>query len=82
MGKLSKVSSQELDTLFQQKGVNGSCECCGHNDWLLLANFDSLILQDSEVSGLASYPVVAVECKNCGNLRLFGRTRIGIKEQE
>ena len=80
MDNLSTVSSAELDSLFKEKGINGACECCGNNDWVLLANFASLILQDSEAIGLASYPVVAVECRKCGNLRLFGRKRIAIKE--
>ena len=82
MGKSSEISSIELDNYLQEKGIriNGICECCGKNDWVLLTNFASLILQDSETSGLASYPVVALECTNCGNLRLFGRKRIAIKE--
>jgi len=78
MGNLSTISSAELDSLFKDKGINGTCECCGNNDWILLANFASSLLQDSEAVGLASYPVVAVEFSKCGNLRFFGHKRMGI----
>ena len=65
--------------MFECKGAGKPCESCGHNDWVVLTNFATLILQDSEANGLSSYPVIAVECKNCGNLKFYGRERLGVE---
>ena len=75
---MQRVSTQELKKMLEEKGIKLNCEDCGHNDFVLLTNFASLILQDSDTVGLASYPVVALECKNCGSIKMFGRARLGI----
>lgn len=77
---MQRVSSQELKKVLEEKAIKLVCECCGHNDFVVLTNFASLIIQDSDTVGLSSYPVVALECKNCGNLKLFRRAKLEIAE--
>ena len=77
---MQRVSTQELKKMLEEKGIKLNCEDCGHNDFVLLTNFASLILQDSDTVGLASYPVVALECENCGSIKMFGRKRLRIAD--
>ena len=67
--------------MLEEKGIKLICEDCGHDDFIVLTNFASLILQDSDSVGLSSYPVVAGECKNCSKIKLFGRARLGIEDE-
>ena len=75
------LKSEKVKRCLSEKGAGMPCESCGHNEWVLLTNFATLVLQDStKSSGLSSYPVVAVVCKNCGNMRLYDREKLGICE--
>ena len=78
---MHRVSSQELKKVLEEKGFKLICEDCGHDNFVVLTNFASLILQDSDSVSLSSYPVVACECKNCGKIKLFGRARLGIEDE-
>ena len=73
---MGKLTSGAVKHMFERKGVGKTCESCGHNDWLVLTNFATLILQDSEINGVFSFPVVAIECRNCGNLKFYGRDKL------
>lgn len=77
---MNKVSAQKLRQYFREKGIDRPCESCGHNQWLLLTNFATLVLQDSEAVGISSYPVVVIECQNCGQLRFYNRDKLGVED--
>ena len=74
------LTSEIVKSCLSEKGAGRPCESCGHNEWVLLTNFATLVLQDSKSTGLSSYPVVAIVCKNCGNMRLYDREKLGIGE--
>ena len=77
---MQPVYSDTITKLFKEKGVNEICECCGKGDWILHNDFSALVQQTSTQPGIFSFPVVAIECRNCGNVRFFARGRLGIKE--
>ena len=78
---MKDVYSSEILLLFKKKGVREKCECCGHDDWIIHNNFSGLIYQTSENDReIFCFPVVALECQNCGNLRFFSRSTLGIQE--
>lgn len=75
------VHSKMITKLFQEKGVNEICECCGKDKWVLHNNFAALLQQTSTEPGIFSFPIVAIECANCGNMRLFARGRLGVEDE-
>lgn len=77
---MKKVYSDTVSKLLKDKGVREECECCGQTDWVLMNNFAALALQTSDSVGLSTFPIVAVECLNCGNIRFFRRSGLGITE--
>ena len=77
---MQAVRTSTIIKIFEEKGVNDICECCGKNNWLLLGNVATLAIQTSDKPGLLSFPIVAVECSNCGNVRFFKRDRLGLKD--
>lgn len=80
---MKDIYSSEIIPLFKAKGVREECECCGHDNWVIHNNFSALIHQVAEDNTkLFNFPVVALECQNCGNLRFFSRSTLGIKEEE
>lgn len=68
--------AQNLNSKLDSKKVQRGCECCGSNHWLLLTNFNSIVLQADDTPGLTSLPVIVLECSNCGNLRIFRKERL------
>ena len=78
---MQTVYADTVSQLFREKGVREECECCGHTDWVLLNNFAALAQQNSDTPGISIFPIIAVECKNCGNMRFFGRGRLGVKDE-
>ena len=77
---MKRIYSEELRPIFQEKGIKKTCKSCGQNELRVIANFATLILQDTENAGLASYPIVALEYRNCGLLRFYGREKLGIND--
>lgn len=78
---MKKIYSSEVLPLFKKKGVREECECCGHKDWILMNNFAAIALQTSDNPGLSTFPIIALECTNCGNMRFFRRSVLGVNEE-
>ena len=79
---MKPIHSDEIIKIFDSKGIKEECECCGKSDWTLMTNFASLVLQTTDNPLLSVFPVVAVQCQNCGNMRFFSREVLGILEEE
>ena len=77
---MNKVYSGKILQLFQEKGVREKCECCRQTDWTLFTNVTTLAIQTDDSQGISTFPIIAVECQNCGNVRFFGRNRLGVKD--
>jgi len=79
---MRNVYSNEILPLFKKKGVREECECCGHDNWIIHNNFSGLVHQVAEESStLFNFPVVVLECQNCGNMRFFSRSTLGIQDE-
>lgn len=77
---MKKIYSDAVNKMFKEKGVREECECCGQTNWILMNNFAALTFKPSDIAGLSTFPIVAVECMNCGNMRFFRRSGLGITE--
>ena len=66
---------------WEGAGVDVNCELCGYPDWSLVAtdSADGLglpIRHGSAVELGQCYLAYALQCRRCGNLRMFGKQRI------
>lgn len=66
---------------WEGAGVDVNCELCGCSDWSLVAtdSADGLglpIRHGSAVELGQCYLAYALQCRRCGNLRMFGKQRI------
>ena len=78
---MKSIHSDQIIKIFKDKGIKEECECCGKTDWTLMTNLASLILQTTDNPGLSAFPVIAVQCQNCGSIRFFSRDVLGISEE-
>ena len=73
MSAIPNYKDQLLKKL-NEKNINPTCECCGHNDWAVIDQPVSLDITD--LSGNVripspQVPSAALVCNHCGNIRLF-----------
>ena len=66
---------------WEGAGVDVNCELCGYPDWSLVATntSDGLALPirlGASVQMGQCFLTYALQCKRCGNLRLFGKQRV------
>ena len=66
---------------WEGAGVDVHCELCGYPDWSLVAteSADGLALpirHGAAVELGQCYLAYALQCRRCGNLRMFGKQRI------
>lgn len=79
---MEKIYSDVVMRHFRRRGVREECECCGKTNWVLMNNVAAITLQTSDHAGLSTFPVVLVECMNCGNMRFFRRSDFEESESE
>ncbi|MFT7830058.1 hypothetical protein [Priestia megaterium] len=69
----------QIGRTLQEKGVNGPCEKCGHNQFTVLDGYFTYTPQYDLTSvnvGGPNIPTVGVACENCGHISLFAAKRI------
>lgn len=64
----------KLLAALQERGVEGKCGLCGHNDWAVIDQ--AVSVQITDLSGSFQIPPPQIPsagliCNNCGNIRLF-----------
>ena len=76
---------QKILDAFQEKRINANCEVCGHNDWSVLEEAVTLLVSRLE-GGISlpppNIPAAALVCNNCGNVRLFALSVLGLLKKE
>ncbi|MDR1515660.1 MAG: hypothetical protein LBS45_08195 [Synergistaceae bacterium] len=79
---MRSISSVDIVPFFKEKGVNEICECCGKDSWVVHNDAESFFYKRSEPfdAGMYLFPVIIVECTNCGNLRIFSRRAFNIPD--
>jgi hypothetical protein len=75
------ATAQWIAKAWEAAGVSVNCELCGGSDWALIGtdDADGLALplrRDIEPDLWRCVLSYAVECKDCGNLRLMSKARI------
>lgn len=61
------------------RGANPVCEICAHNDWVVMDIPLELVFSDSLLKlPHRGIPTGATICKNCGNVRLFSLSTLGL----
>lgn len=66
---------------WEGAGVDVNCELCGYPDWSLVATDSADGLAVPIRHGVSAqlgqcYLAYALQCRRCGNLRMFGKQRI------
>ena len=66
---------------WEAGGVSVTCELCGGSDWALIGTDDAdaialPLCRDSEPDLWRCVLAYAVECKDCGNMRVMSKARI------
>ena len=83
---------KELQEIFfaawSRAGVSSACELCGQTNWTILFHdsYDGVglpvIIGDNPGPFGMQYRLYAIECDNCGNIRLFSQDNINRLAQE
>ena len=78
---VSEADRVEIAKAWEGAGVDVNCELCGYPDWSLVAtdSADGLALpirHGPAVELGQCYLAYALQCRRCGNLRMFGKQRI------
>jgi hypothetical protein len=66
------------------KGATGACTLCGHNDWRIASYVPLGTSQSPTQQNLGGkiYPLVSVNCTNCGNTHLVNLLLLGFAEAD
>ena len=82
MEDLIAIHSSDVVPFFKKKGVKEECECCGKYDWTVLNDITEATFRHPYGNGLVGFPIVAIECVNCGNIRFFSRERMKLEKDK
>ncbi len=81
-GTRSRVATaQWIAKGWEAAGVSVGCELCGGSDWALIGTDDAdgialPLRRDNEPDLWRCVLAYALECKDCGNLRLMSKARL------
>ncbi len=75
------TTAQWIGKGWEAAGVSVTCELCGGSDWALIGTDDAdgialPLRQGNEPDLWRCVLAYAVECKDCGNMRLMSKARI------
>lgn len=75
------TTAQWIGKGWEAAGVSVTCELCGGSDWALIGTDDAdgialPLRRDSEPDLWRCVLAYAVECKDCGNMRVMSKARI------
>jgi len=77
------LSDKVIEALIK-KGVAPKCELCSRNNWSVVNQAVTLTvsdLTDGMILPTPNIPSAALVCKNCGNVRLFSLSVLGLLNQ-
>ncbi len=72
---------KRIGNAWEMAGVSINCELCSHHHWALVATGEAEGLgmpfrHDDEVDLANCFLTYAVQCKNCGNVRVMSKARV------
>jgi hypothetical protein len=85
---ISAISFEDIAEFIKERVRNHLCPCCSTNDWTVVGDADHLlgIVGAPKTGGFEIpppiIPVVGLECKNCGYVRVHTLARIALWKQE
>jgi len=82
---LSKDFKQKVLAAINSKKIKSNCELCGQNNWSVADQAVTLLVSNLE-GGISlpppHIPTAALVCNNCGNVRLFALSVLGLLEKK
>ena len=82
MRELDRIAIvSKIGVAWEQAGVSVNCELCHQTDWSLVAGAETdgaalPLRKGLQVDHGQCFLVYAVQCKNCGNVRVMSKSRI------
>lgn len=83
---MSLNSSQisDIEQWIRSHALNFECTCCGKKEWNINKELAFALIVESQggrIDYLGGYPMVTINCVNCGYISLFSATQIGVMAQ-
>jgi hypothetical protein len=76
---------QKVLQALNKKKINANCEVCAQNNWSVADQAVTLLVSNLE-GGISlpppNIPSAALVCNNCGNVRLFALSVLGLLENK